>query len=297
MSLPVIIESDVLKMEVWPTIGGKIASLIDKSDQFELLFSYPAELPQSAQYDIPYTNSWYQGWDECFPAIGASKYTGHPYDGIAVPDHGELWGIPTTAVPIENGITTVWHGLRFGYRLTRKLTLEGASLLADYTLVNLTPFPFQFVWAAHALMNIAGGFELELAGDPAMLGRTEADRIPIHPFRWPRWDEMDLSRFGSLPEQCGLKCFSVDPIAGPAIVRYPQRGRQVRIEFASQDVSAFWGMWINTGAWNRQQHVAVEPTTGRLDQIDEAIKDKSAGIVTASGKVHWQVRWTTEPAA
>lgn len=295
MTLPVTIESDALKMEVWPTIGGKIASLIDKSDQFELMFTYPAELPQAAQYDIPYANSWYQGWDECFPAIAPSKYTGHPYDGIAVPDHGELWGIPTTAVPTENGITTVWQGLRFGYRLTRKLTLSGPSLLAEYTLVNLAPFPFRFVWAAHALMNIAGGFELDLGSDLAMLGRSESDLAPCRAFRWPQWDPtLDLSRYGNMPDQRGLKCFSVDPIAAPAIVRYAQRKRQVRIEYASDDVSAFWGIWINTGAWARQRHVAVEPTTGRSDLIDHAIEDKSAGIIPPSGKIAWQVRWTVE---
>ena len=49
-------------------------------------------------------------------------------DIVAVaPDHGELWGLPTTAVPTKDGITTVWHGLRFGYRLTRKLYLEGPT--------------------------------------------------------------------------------------------------------------------------------------------------------------------------
>lgn len=297
MSYPVIIESDALKMEVWPTVGGKIASLIDKADQFELLFSYPDELPQGAQYDIPYVNSWYQGWDECFPAIAPSKYVGHPYDGVAVPDHGELWGIPTTAVPTKNGITTVWHGLRFGYRLTRKLTLEGSSLLAEYTLVNLAPFPFRFVWAAHALMSVTGGFELELGGDLAMRGRSESHADTSHPFYWPKWDEqIDLSRYDSVPARRGLKCFSVDPISQPAIVRYPLRGRQMLIEYASDDISAFWGIWINTGGWARQSHVAVEPTTGRSDLIDHAISDKSAGIVQGSGKVQWKVVWTVQPS-
>src|SRR5205807_8664921 len=106
------------------------------------------------QYDMPFDDSWYGGWDECFPAVAPSKYVGHPYDGIAVPDHGELWGLPTTAVPTKDGITTVWHGLRFGYRLTRKLFLDGPTVIADYTLINLAPFDFWFVWSMHALMSM-----------------------------------------------------------------------------------------------------------------------------------------------
>lgn len=295
MSLPVTIENDALKMEVWPTIGGKISSLVDKSDQFELLFTYPAELPQSAQYDIPYANSWYQGWDECFPAVAPSKYVGHPYDGIAVPDHGELWGIPTQAVPTQNGMTTVWHGLRFGYCLTRKVTLEGPSLIAEYTLVNQAPFPFRFVWALHASMNVTGGPQIDLGGERAMLIRPHRQGSTPDPFNWPRWDELDLSRYDTLPQGQKYKCFSVDPIAAPVIVRYPQRNRQVSISYTSQDVSAFWGIWINTGAWERQRHIAVQPTSGRSNQIDHAIEDKSAGVVSASGKIQWEVRWTVQP--
>src|SRR5688572_33316555 len=105
MLQPVKIENDAVKMEVWPQIGGKVASIIDKHDNFELLFNFPAELPTVAKYDSAYNNSWYAGWDECFPAVCASKYHGHPYEGIAVPDHGELWGLPTTAVPTKDGIT------------------------------------------------------------------------------------------------------------------------------------------------------------------------------------------------
>src|SRR5688572_14891643 len=166
MSLPVTIENDALQLDVWPQIGGKVSSVVDKADDFELLFNYPSELPQASQYDLPYQKSWYAGWDECFPAVSPCKYPRHPYDGIAVPDHGELWGLPTTAVPTKDGITTVWHGLRFGYRLTRKLSLDGPSLLAEYTLVNLAPFEFYFVWAMHALMGMTAPLELRLEPAP-----------------------------------------------------------------------------------------------------------------------------------
>src|ERR1041384_3299407 len=135
MSQPVMIESNALQIEVWPHLGGKISSVMDKADRFELLFNYPSEVPTSAQYDRPYSSSWYAGWDECFPAVSPCLYVGAPYDKIAVPDHGELWDLPTTSVPAKGGITTVWHGLRFGYRLVRRVCLEQSSLVADYTLI------------------------------------------------------------------------------------------------------------------------------------------------------------------
>src|ERR1700691_3055615 len=158
---PVTIENDAFRMEVWPQIGGKVSSIIDKSDHYEMLFTYPAELPDSPHYDAPYGDHWYSGWDECFPAIAPSIYPRHPYTGIAVPDHGELWGIPTSAaVPTKDGITTVWHGLRVGYRLTRKLYLQDAAVIAEYSLTNVSPFEFRFVWAQHGLMSMASPVEL-----------------------------------------------------------------------------------------------------------------------------------------
>jgi len=293
MSQPVRIENENLRMEVWPTIGGKVASLIDKHDNFDLLFNYPAELPLTPQYDIPYANSWYAGWDECFPAIGKGPYAGHPYDGIIVPDHGELWGLPTTAVPTKDGITTVWNGLRFGYRLTRKLYLDDSSLVADYTLVNLAPFEFRFVWAAHTLMSMTQPVEFELAHASLFQLSHDQEGMDIHQsFDWPALHTgEDFSKPATLPARKGWKLFSADPIEGNFLIRYPTRQRTLELQYSSEDsIPAYWGIWMNTGGWSGHKHFAVEPTTGRSDWIDRAIREGSAARVPAMGRVSWEFR-------
>jgi hypothetical protein len=297
MSLPVIIENDAVRMEVWPILGGKISSILDKSDKFELLFNFPAEIPTASQYDLPYGKGWYAGWDECFPTIAPGAYVGHPYDGIAIPDHGELWGIPTTAVPAKNGITTVWHGLRFGYRLTRKLYIEQADIIAEYTLVNVSPFVFHFVWAAHALMALptaaAGGVEIELAGAFRASHDADGHHSPSEPFAWPMLQGLDLSRPHALPERQAWKLYSTRSIDAPAIVRYPRRGRGVRMTWKSPDHRpAYWGIWINTGGWAGHHHFAIEPTTGRFDQLARAVRDGSAGKIAAAERLTWSLRWS-----
>ena len=280
-------------MQVWPQFGGKVTSIVDKADGHDLLFSYPAELPQTSCYDIPYTRGWYAGWDECMPAIAQSKYPGHPYDGITVPDHGELWGIPvTTAVPTKDGITTVWHGIRFAYRLTRKLYLDGPNVIADYTLANLAPFEFKFVWAMHALMSMAVPVELDLGDRPLFRLSHDAGGADLQqPFDWPRtFEGEDLSKPDALPPRRGWKVFSADRIESPMVVRYPKRSRTLRVEYASDDgLPAYWGIWINTGGWVSHRHFAVEPTFGRFDQIDRAVKDNSAGTIAPLGRRNWSV--------
>jgi len=291
---PVTIENDAIRMEVWPTLGGKVSSIVDKADKFELLFNYPSEIPTGPIYDSPYQNSWYAGWDECFPAVAPGPYTGHPYNAVNIPDHGELWGLPTTAVPTKDGITTVWSGLRFGYRLTRKLSLEGASLVARYTLVNLAPFPFRFVWAQHALLSMTQKVQMELAGGAPMRVSHDANgRVADQPFIWPAGrDGEDYSRPTELPAQRGWKIYSADAIAAPAVIRYPHRSRSLEVEYASEEgVAAYWGLWIDNGGWARHHHFALEPTTGRFDQLDRAVKDDSAGKIGPSEHVGWTVTW------
>ncbi len=294
MSQPVTIENDAIRMEVWPSIGGKVASVVDKTDRFELMFTYPNELPTAPRYDSPFDQGWYGGWDECFPAVGPSRYPGHPYDGIAVPDHGELWGLPTMSVPSRDGITTVWHGLRFGYRLTRKLHLEGQSLLAEYKVVNLAPFEFRFVWAMHSLMSMQTPVELDLAHPKDFrFSHDAAGAEHQQNFTWPKAaDDQDFSHPENLPARRGWKLFSQSPIDSPLLVRYPNRKRSLTIAYSSEDnVAAYWGIWINTGGWSGHRHFAVEPTTGRFDQIDRSVRDGSAGRAAAQGTCEWSVRW------
>jgi hypothetical protein len=296
MPQPVTIENDALRVEVWPQFGGKVSSVVDKVDRFELLFTYPAEFPSDPQYDLPYAKGWYAGWDECFPAVAPGRYVGHPYDGVAVPDHGELWGLPTTSVPAKNGITSVWHGLRFGYRLTRKLTVDGPTLAADYTLVNLAPFDFRFVWAQHALLSMNTAVELSVDQRQFRLSHDAKGNELQRPFEWDNagGDLAAVGRPHAMPSGGGWKIFGTAPITTPVVVRYPQRaqGRRLTISYAADDLAAYWGIWVNTGGWAGHQHFAVEPTTGRFDQLDRAIRDESAGWVPPLGRRDWCVRWS-----
>jgi len=279
--LPVTIENDQLRLDVWPQFGGKISSIIDKADGYELLFSYPAELPTRCQYGMAHVDGWFAGWDECFPTVDPGPYPRHPYEGIAVPDHGEIWPLPTTAVPTRDGITTVWTGLRFGYRLTRKLYLDGPKIVAEYTLVNLAPFPFYFVWMPHALLSTASPLSIEL-GPVEMLG-DGVEQV------WPQVAEsLTFTQSNALPAGGIWKRFGVRAIQAPAIVGYSQRSRQLSISYGSDSkVPAYWTVWLNTGGSAGQTNAAVTPTIGRGPTVASAVEEDAAGIIGPNDKLSW----------
>lgn len=297
MSRPVSIENESFELEVWPQFGGRISSLIDKADGHDLLFSYPDELPTRSPYGRSYAASWHAGWDECFPAIAGGPYSGHPYDGIAVPDHGEIWSLPTTAVPTDHGITTVWNGLRFGYRLTRKLWLDGPAIRLQYTLINLAPFPLHFVWALHPLLGMEKPVKLNVPSGSYRFSHDAAGEVFDTMFEWPHVQEWeDLTHPNALPAKRGWKAYSANPIDSPAAVIYPERGRQLRFEYdAESDLAAYWGVWVNTGGWAAQRQVSLQPTIGRHDQIAAAIKDHSCGTVEPMGRCEWRVNLSVGP--
>jgi len=266
-------------------INADLTSIIDKADGHDLLFTYPAELPTRCQYGMPHLDGWFAGWDECFPAIAPGPYPRHPYEGIAVPDHGEIWPLPTVAVPTRDGITTVWQGLRFGYRLTRKLFLEGPKIVAEYTLVNLAPFPFYFVWMPHALLSTVSPLGVEL-GPVEMLGES-AERV------WPLLEnDLTFSQTDALPGGGIWKRHSVRSIQSPAIVDYPQRGRRLAVSYSSDSkLPAYWTVWLNTGGSAGQNNAAVAPTIGRSPTIGGSIEDGTAGVAGPSEKVTWALSY------
>jgi hypothetical protein len=108
----------------------------------------------------------------------------------------------------------------------------------------------------------------------------------------------NLSSPAELPNKQGWKVFSHAPVSGPAVVRYPGRSRVLEISYASEEqLAAYWGVWVNTGGWAGYRHFAIEPTTGRFDQIDKSINDKSAGMVQPGGTITWNVTLRVGPSA
>ena len=274
MSQPVLIENDHLRLEIWPQFGGKVSSMIDKADNHELLFTLPTELPTRCQYAMPYADGWAAGWDECFPALAPGPYPLHPYESVGVPDHGEVWPLPTTSVPNRDGITTVWHGLRFGYRLTRKLYLDQSSVICEYTLINLAPFDFRFAWTPQILLSALSPTEIDLG---------ESHRLHSG-LDWPALDEQNAyDRFENLPEGLAWRVHGQSPVRTPARVRYVDRKRLLQIEFDSETgVEGFWSVSVNTGSSAGQRHLSVAPVTARCDDLAAAVADGSAATLPAT---------------
>ena len=77
-----------------------------------------------------------------------------PWKGIKIPDHGEVWSIPWDYRIENNSVLLNVYGVRFPYRLERKIEfIKESSIRISYKAINLSNFDFKFIWAAHPLFN------------------------------------------------------------------------------------------------------------------------------------------------
>ena len=147
-----------------PGIGAKMCSLVYKPAGLELLVQRPNEAYRLAAYDGDYVaQGECSGFDEMFPSIDKCFYEGYPWRGTPIPDHGEVWSIPWAWDDQDGRLHLVTHGVRFPYRLEKWVSFaDDETLHTDYRLTNLSPFDFDFMWAAHPMFILEEGAELAL---------------------------------------------------------------------------------------------------------------------------------------
>lgn len=146
-------------------MGAKLCSLYYKPAALELLVQRPGDIYRIAPYDGDYVEQGEcSGLDDMFPAIDRCYYNHYPLRrGSSIPDHGEVWSIPWSATIEAEQLHMATHGVRFPYGLEKWISFAGpAALNMAYRLTNLSPYAFDFIWAAHPMFVLEEGAELRL---------------------------------------------------------------------------------------------------------------------------------------
>ena len=110
-----------LELMVLPTLGAKISSV--RWAGVELLAQNPRKRLEEARYAAPYSEFDASGFDECLPTIGPCRYPEFPWEGVEVPDHGEMWSIPWAAQEEGDELHLVARGVRFPYEFHKWIAL------------------------------------------------------------------------------------------------------------------------------------------------------------------------------
>lgn len=88
----------------------------------------------------------------CFPRLtpfGATNFLGRV---PKMPDHGEVCGLPWHFEIEEKELHLYTYGVRFPYRFEKWIGEENGNIAMRYKVTNLSPFDFDFVYAAHCMI-------------------------------------------------------------------------------------------------------------------------------------------------
>jgi hypothetical protein len=185
----VVLENESLRVVVAPSIGGRIVSLVHYPGNREVLWRNPRLKLAPCAPGAAYDPNFYGGIDEVIP--GDLPET---INGIACPDHGELWTLALQAE--ERGDALILSGRLplFGLDYRRTMSLEANRLICRYEIVNRSGAERQFMWKMHAAIAVRPGDRVVCPAATAQAADVEwSRRKSASPFRWPVADGFDMS--------------------------------------------------------------------------------------------------------
>lgn len=267
-----------------PEFGGKIISLRSRRTGEEFLLP-PLNNYRHVSSSAIFSESDGGGFDECLPSVAACEsILGEP----SVPDHGDLWRLPWHVDSEHPPVVLHADAVSRPLRLTRRARLDGASLVLNYELANLSDAPATWLWSAHPLLRVDSGDRIVLPDEIAEVhvaycasGLFAADSsIPWPAARPASGLPADLSQVGEGDGVTANKFFvRMGPSGWGALYR-KRAGQGLVIRFAASSLP-FLGLWVCLGAWpgesaEKQYTVALEPSTSDTDSLASAVRNGTA---------------------
>ena len=291
-------ENETLSLTVLPELGAKVISLRDREHDREWIAS-PERPYGRARRGDDFADFDSGGWDECFPNVGAGRVTVAGRE-LELVDHGELWSRPWQVGVSGDAVTTTVAGDLPSYVFERRLELLPRRVEARYRLKSTSEQPFPCLWAMHPLIAVGSGTRIVLPGVTSMLCDAAPSAARFGGYHatvsWPvaatvdGLDE-DLSVHGGR-ETFALKLFTPRLRAGRAAV-IDGDADAVWLGFAFDPAACpYLGVWLNEGGWPADeplQHLALEPTSGRADVLEAAMRVGDTWLLQPGEVKEWSV--------
>jgi galactose mutarotase-like enzyme len=291
-------ENEYLIVKVIPLSGGKIQSIFDKRTRSEVLYQSDHGRFRQPDYGMSFDESDLSGFDDMFPTILPCCYPDSPWQGVCLPDHGEVWSLPWAYGVPGDALMLSCHGVKLPYELEKTIAFTKQNTVSiSYRARNRSPFPMKFIWAAHPLVNIDESSEVLLPAETERIFHTYDGADKPNAFgRIGNWEE-EKKRYGTIEdpaeERCG-KFYVLGKLQTGDSAIYSSRTKQyVKFSVPVKQVP-YLGVWVN---WNgyaiRQKNMALEPCTGAPDAIDAAGSYGWISEISPNGTYEWNLEIET----
>ncbi|MCO6452876.1 MAG: hypothetical protein J5I90_18985 [Caldilineales bacterium] len=298
------LESRDVRVDVLPPAGGKITSLFAKRTNIEWLLQPDDSNPfQVFDYGTEYNPNQCGGWEEMFPTILSCPYPAPgPWQGIQLPDHGELWTLPWQDEGTGDGVIRLTvDGKALPYRFSRSIAIDGGNeVILQYKVANMGDQPLAYLWTPHPQFVLEPGSRIILPAEATEVVNVFPDDDVWGAVgtrnSWPvilRQGEKPIHQDIIAPSSLkrGRKFYLPPEQAISWIMLMQPDGSSLRM---SWDVGAqpYCGVWIDEGFLNKKSDVGLEPATGYYDELGMAWRNNRVAVLPAGASVTWPVRLT-----
>jgi hypothetical protein len=293
------LETESLKVIVLPELGGKIISVLNKESGFDCTFINPFTGLVKYSYNAEYLTTDC-GIGDLFPSIGVGFHTDGPWKGVPLPDKGEIWTQPLDTAVLPTGLVQKTYGVRFPYLFTRQLEIRENVISLDYTLENLCPFDFKYIWSLQPHLRLSGKMEIAASGTPSFYvdwSKNHAFETQERLYDWPIAQTKNSDRkidFSRIERMTGdaEKLYLTGFNRGIVSLLYKDEGEQVSFRF-DPSVIPNCGLWINKEGWpiegKSTKLVAIQPCNCVSDFFDVTDRHGAIGTVKGKDKNRWRI--------
>lgn len=288
------LENESLKLIVLPDLGGKIASLLYKPQNFEVFFQ-----PSDGTYKLPeYGGIFSQydtsGADEMFPTIDTCIYPYAGYEVKQLPDHGELWSLPWLVTKTDDSLHMVREGRALPYLFSRVIMLDANTIHLKYKVKNTGNQSLFGLWAFHGLvacdektvLNIPNCENVITVHNSNILGKRETKHsFPLTLDQDGK--EYSLNYIAPKHSRKTEKFYVEGRVKqGEATLTLNQGNLAYKLSFPLHTVP-YLGIWINEGGFKNEYNCALEPSTGYYDSLEIAQQYDSVMPLAPGETMEW----------
>ncbi|MRN55893.1 hypothetical protein [Paenibacillus monticola] len=288
-------ETDLVSIGIIPELGSKMITLRNRKTDREWLWRSGKPLGNGG-YGSSFAAGDESGWDEMFPCIDACMYPQQPWQDRAIPDHGEVWSLGWEHHCTGSALHCRVEGVQLPYLLEKvySCATEG-TIRIDYTLTNKSDSPFSFLWAAHPLLQIHEGMQLHMPSElkEIEVAYSEGGRLGVSqdtrswPFVQTAAGIVDLSTMEPAAGNFAEKYYFTGKLGDGFVgISDPVTGEALWFTFPAEQVP-YLAVWANYAGYGGNYHVALEPATGRMDSLQQAIPRNEAAVVEGQGIYRW----------
>jgi galactose mutarotase-like enzyme len=265
-----LLANDRVELAVVPELGARLISLKNLRTGREWLW-HPGDRLQLFKNNASddFSISPLVGMDECLPTIIPCAWRGRQ-----LPDHGEVWSQPWQVEQKNHAAGKLTTSIRLKtspFFFQRSIELSGNEVKFDYQLSNLAPTEEPFIWAAHPLLRLVAGDELQLPDSTRKLlqGHAWINDVAV-----------------AIPEKQCAKLLATPLTEGRAAIHNAAQGDRLEFSWPVAENNTL-GLWLTRGGWHGHHHFALEPTNAGADSLAVAATRKCSGVLAAHSTVSW----------